>query len=58
MDDSDQHVQMRVEGPHVAIVNNHDQVEIKRISLGRDLGNRVVVSGHPRRRTVGRQPQR
>ena len=38
-------VQMRVEGPHVAIVSDHNRVEIKRVSLGRDLGNRVVVGG-------------
>jgi multidrug efflux pump subunit AcrA (membrane-fusion protein) len=36
-------VQMRVEGPHVAIVNDHDQVELKRVSLGRDMGSRVVA---------------
>lgn len=34
---------MRVDGPHVAVVNNHDQVEIKPVSLGRDLGKRIVV---------------
>jgi RND family efflux transporter MFP subunit len=38
-------VQMRVEGPHVAIIKDHNRVEIKRVSLGRDLGNRVVVGG-------------
>ena len=37
-------LQMRVEGPHVAVVNEHDQVEIRRVSLGRDLGNRVVAA--------------
>ncbi len=38
-------VQMRVEGPHVAIVTDHNRVEIRPVSLGRDLGNRVVVDG-------------
>ena len=32
-------VQMRVEGPHVVIVNDLNRLEIKRVSLGRDLGN-------------------
>ncbi len=38
-------LQMRVEGPHVAVVNDQDQVEIRAVSLGRDLGNRVVAKG-------------
>jgi multidrug efflux pump subunit AcrA (membrane-fusion protein) len=37
-------VQMLVEGPHVAVVNEQNEVELKPIVLGRDLGNRVVVS--------------
>jgi RND family efflux transporter MFP subunit len=37
-------VYMRVEGPHVATVNDQDQIEIKPVTLGRDLGARVVVS--------------
>ncbi len=37
-------VSMKVEGPHVAVVNNRNQIEIRRVVLGRDLGNRVVVS--------------
>lgn len=36
-------VAMRVEGPQVAVINGENQVELKRIRLGRDLGNRVVV---------------
>jgi len=36
-------VSMRVEGPHVAVVNEQSQVELKRVRLGRDLGVRVVV---------------
>ena len=36
-------LQMRVDGPHVAIVNERDQIELRRVELGRDLGNRVVV---------------
>ncbi len=38
-------VQMRVEGPHVAIVNDLNRLEVKRVTLGRDLGSRVVVEG-------------
>lgn len=34
---------MRVEGPHVAVVNDDDQIEIRPVRLGRDLGKRVVV---------------
>jgi multidrug efflux pump subunit AcrA (membrane-fusion protein) len=37
-------VSMRVEGPHVVIVNDHNQIEIKPVSLGRDLGSRIVVT--------------
>ncbi|MBA4017097.1 MAG: hypothetical protein C0483_07995 [Pirellula sp.] len=36
-------LQMRVEGPHVALVNDRNQVELRKIQLGRDLGGRVVV---------------
>lgn len=36
-------VHMRVEGPHVAVVNDQNQIEIKRVSLGRDLGTRIVA---------------
>jgi multidrug efflux pump subunit AcrA (membrane-fusion protein) len=36
-------VAMRVAGPHVAAVNDQNQIEIKRVTLGRDLGQRVVV---------------
>jgi len=34
---------MRVEGPHVVIVNEQDQIELRHVTLGRDLGSRVVV---------------
>lgn len=36
-------VQMRVDGPHVATINDQNQIEIQRVTLGRDLGPRVVV---------------
>lgn len=36
-------VSMRVNGPHVVVVNEHNQVELRSVTLGRDLGNRVVV---------------
>ncbi|HEV7226103.1 MAG TPA: efflux RND transporter periplasmic adaptor subunit [Pirellulales bacterium] len=36
-------VSMRVEGPHVAVVGERNQIELKRVSLGRDLGARVIV---------------
>jgi multidrug efflux pump subunit AcrA (membrane-fusion protein) len=36
-------VAMRVAGPHVAVVNEQDQIEIRPVTLGRDLGSRVVV---------------
>jgi multidrug efflux pump subunit AcrA (membrane-fusion protein) len=36
-------VSMRVEGPHVAVVDERNQIELKRVSLGRDLGARVIV---------------
>lgn len=34
---------MRVDGPHIALVNEREQVEIKPVVLGRDLGKRVVI---------------
>jgi hypothetical protein len=34
---------MRVDGPHVAIVDERDQIALKSVRLGRDLGTRVVV---------------
>lgn len=34
---------MRVSGPHVAVVDAQDQVELRAVRLGRDLGTRVVV---------------
>jgi len=34
---------MRIEGPHVAAVNELNEVELTRVSLGRDMGARVVV---------------
>ncbi|HXT61024.1 MAG TPA: efflux RND transporter periplasmic adaptor subunit [Pirellulales bacterium] len=36
-------VAMRVEGPHVAVVDERNRIELKRVSLGRDLGARVIV---------------
>jgi RND family efflux transporter MFP subunit len=36
---------MRVDGPHVAVVDDEFQVELKRVTLGRDLGNRIIVTG-------------
>jgi multidrug efflux pump subunit AcrA (membrane-fusion protein) len=38
-------VQMKVEGPHVAVVDSQNRVEVRRVNLGRDLGSRVVVTG-------------
>lgn len=37
-------ITMRTNGPHIALVNDQDQIEIKHVTLGRDLGNRVVVA--------------
>jgi multidrug efflux pump subunit AcrA (membrane-fusion protein) len=37
-------VSMRSNGPHVALVNEQSQIEMKRVTLGRDLGDRVVVA--------------
>jgi hypothetical protein len=36
---------MRVEGPHIVVVNDQNQVEVRRVNLGRDMGTRVVVEG-------------
>lgn len=36
-------LQMRVEGPHLALVNDRNQVAWRKVQLGRDLGGRVVV---------------
>ena len=36
-------LQMRVEGPYLALVNDRSQVELRKVQLGRDLGGRVVV---------------
>jgi hypothetical protein len=35
---------MRVEGPHVAVVSDSNRVELRLVTLGRDLGGRIVVS--------------
>ena len=35
---------MRVDGPHIVLVDESNRIEIKRVSLGRDLGRRVVVA--------------
>jgi len=37
-------VSMRVQGPHIAVVNEQDQIELRQVSLGRDLGKRVIVA--------------
>lgn len=37
-------VSMRVQGPHVAVVNDQNRIELRPIALGRDLGNRVIVA--------------
>jgi multidrug efflux pump subunit AcrA (membrane-fusion protein) len=36
-------VSMRVEGPHVAVVNEENKIELKPVVLGRDFGSRVAV---------------
>ncbi|HEX4132119.1 MAG TPA: efflux RND transporter periplasmic adaptor subunit [Pirellulales bacterium] len=38
-------LQMRVEGPHVVVVDGQNLLDVRPVSLGRDLGNRVVVDG-------------
>ncbi|MBI3861186.1 MAG: efflux RND transporter periplasmic adaptor subunit [Planctomycetia bacterium] len=35
---------MRVEGPHVAVVDDGGRITLRPITLGRNLGNRVIVS--------------
>jgi len=37
-------VSMRVAGPHVAVVTDQDQIELKPVKLGRDLGTKVVIA--------------
>lgn len=37
-------LQMRVNGPHVAVVDDANHVEIRAVKLGRDMGNRVVIT--------------
>jgi hypothetical protein len=37
-------LQMRVDGPHVAVVDRANRVEIRTIKLGRDLGQRIAVT--------------
>lgn len=37
-------LQMRVEGPHVAVVNERSEIELRAVKLGRDLGKRIVVA--------------
>lgn len=36
-------IHMRVDGPHVAVVDTDQHVELRLITLGRDLGRRIVV---------------
>lgn len=36
-------VLMRVDGPHVAVIDNQDQIELRQVRLGRYFGSRVVV---------------
>lgn len=37
-------VWMRVDGARIAVVNDQNQIEIRPVSLGRDLGTRIVVA--------------
>jgi multidrug efflux pump subunit AcrA (membrane-fusion protein) len=37
-------VAMRVAGPHVAVVNDQDRIELNPVKLGRDLGTKVVIA--------------
>jgi multidrug efflux pump subunit AcrA (membrane-fusion protein) len=37
-------VSMRVEGPHIAVLDSLNAIEMRAVKLGRDLGSRVVVS--------------
>ena len=51
-------ISMRVDGPHVAWVNEKNQIQVKRVNLGRNLGSRVaVVEGIRGGRTVGCEPE-
>lgn len=34
---------MRIDGPHVAVISDSNQIEMRRVTLGRDLGTRIVV---------------
>jgi len=34
---------MKIQGPHVAVVDGRNQIELRRVTLGRDLGSRVIV---------------
>ncbi|QDU26489.1 Multidrug resistance protein MdtA precursor [Anatilimnocola aggregata] len=36
-------LQMRIDGPHVAVVGSNGQLELRSVKLGRDLGGRVQV---------------
>ncbi len=36
-------VHMQVDGPHVVVVNDADEIEVRQVTLGRDLGARVVA---------------
>ena len=35
---------MRVDGPHVIAVDASNRTELRRVTLGRDLGTRVLVT--------------
>lgn len=37
-------ISMRVNGPHLAAVNEQNEIEMRPVTLGRDLGDRVVVA--------------
>ncbi|MGE0535141.1 MAG: efflux RND transporter periplasmic adaptor subunit [Pirellulales bacterium] len=45
-------VHMRVDGPYVVTVNDHDEIDAKPVVLGRDLGSQIVatagIEGHER----------
>jgi hypothetical protein len=36
---------MRVDGPHIAVVDAKNEVDLRKVTLGRHLGSRVVVNG-------------
>ncbi|WP_425618251.1 efflux RND transporter periplasmic adaptor subunit [Anatilimnocola sp. NA78] len=39
-------LQMRIDGPHIAVVGSNGQLELRQVKLGRDLGGRVqILSG-------------